>query len=183
MALFTQKYNVGWRDARGWISRNTFFVTGTVGVNTADDYNAAGDTLINAIIPMTNAALQSVGGPAGYGIITLTYGTAANYIAGWMKCRMQFSNGSGGILRLAIPAPKQSYLLADLVTVDNSGGNALVTAFVNAVKNADSSGTYVSDAAGLPYTHFEGGLVRIGKEPRRINIRIKSSTLVAGEEV
>jgi hypothetical protein len=182
MALFTQRYNVAWRDARGWVGRNTFFVTGTVGVNTADDYNAAADTLINAIIPMTNAALQSVAGPAGYGIITLTYGTAAQYIASWMKCVMTFSTGSEQMLRLKIPAPKTSYLLSDQVTVINDGTNALVTAFVDAVKNADTSGTYVSTAGGLPYTHFEGGLVRLGKEPRRINGRIKSSHLVAGEE-
>lgn len=181
MALFTQKYNVAWRDAKGFISRNTIFVTGTVGTNTADDYNAAADTLINAIIPMTNAALQSVGGPAGYGLITLTYGTAAQYIAGWMKCVMQISNGTGQISRIKIPAPKTSYLDTDEVTVINDGTNALVTAFVNAVKNADSSGTFVSDAAGLPYTHFEGGLVRFGKQPRRFNERIKSSHLVAGE--
>jgi hypothetical protein len=56
-----------------------------------------------------------------------------------------------------------------------------VVAFVNAVKNADASGTYVSNAAGLPYTHFEGGIVKFGKQQRRINERVKSAHLVAGE--
>ena len=182
MALFAQKYTIGWRDARGWTTRTTFYVTGDSVLNSAGDFNAAADTFLAAIEPMTNCALQAFNGPTGQGIITLTYGTAAQYIAEWMKCTMTFSNGSEQLWRLKIPAPKTSYLLSDQVTVINDGTNALVTALVNAVKNADSSGTYISNVNTLPYTHFEGGLVRIGKEPRRINGRIKSSHLVQGEE-
>lgn len=182
MATIQQKYRLGFRDAKGWIGFTSFFVSGVVGINTADDYNEAAGTLLAAIEGLTNAALQSVGtGPVGFGPITLTYGTNAEYPAAWMKAVMQFSNGNGEITRFKIPAPKIAIMDTDGVTVLNDGTSAPVVAYVNAMKNAASSGTFISNADGVPYAHFEGGLVRLGKQPRRFNERIKSSHLVAGE--
>lgn len=181
MALRTLKLPVSFRDAKGFVGREQFFITGDASGNTPTDFAAAADTLITALQGLTNAALQSAGSIGFFGQITLTYGTNAQYPAEWMKAVMQFSNGNGAISRFKIPAPKIALMDTDGVTVLNDGTQAAVVAFVNAVKNADASGTYVSDVAGVPYTHFEGGLVKFGKQPRRFNERIKSSHLVAGE--
>jgi len=181
MALRTIPFGMSFRDAKGFIGRVRFFVTGDAGVNTPDDFTAAADTLESAVQGLTNAALQSETGIAFNNLITLTYGTNAQYPAEWMKAVMQFSNGSTQIGRFKIPAPKIAIFDTDGVTVLNDGTQALVVAFVDAMKNADASGTYISNASGLPWTHFEGGLLRLGKQPRRFNERIKSSHLVAGE--
>ena len=181
MALRTVPCNFGFRDAKGFVGRTRFWITGDAGTNTPDDFVSAADTLETALQGLTNAALQSTSGISFNNIITLTYGTNAEYPAEWMKAVFQFSNGSGQITRFKVPAPKIAIFDTDGVTVLNDGTQALVVAFVSAVKDADASGTFVSNAAGLPYTHFEGGLLRFGHQPRRFNERIKSSHLVQGE--
>jgi len=182
MAALTEKFSTTWRDARGWTARNTFYVTGDTVLNVPNDWQAAAFTLIAALEALTNCALQSTSFNTGFGLITLTYGTNAEYPSAWMKALMQFSNGSTSIGRFLIPAPKIALFESDGTTIINDGTSAPVVAFVNAMKNADPSGTFVSDAAGLPWTHFEGGRFVGRKEPRRINMRVKSSHLVAGEE-
>ena len=181
MAIRTEKVAVTWRDAKGFTVRNTFFISGDASLNTPSDFTSCFDTLITALSGLTNCALQATDGLGFFGLITLTYGTNAEYPASFMKAVMQFSNGTNSITRWKIPAPKIALMESDGVTVINDGTQAAVVAFVNAVKNADASGTYVSDAAGLPYTHFEGGIVKFGKQQRRINERVKSAHLVAGE--
>jgi hypothetical protein len=176
----TLPYTISFRDAKGFIGKMKFFISGADD-NTPSDFSSAADTLTVAVEALTNAALQATGSIGFFGIITLTYGTNAEYPAEWMKAVMQFSNGSGQIARWKVPAPKIAIMESDGVTVINDGTSAPVVAFVNAVKNADASGTFVSSESGLPWTHFEGGLVRFGKQPRRFNERIKSSHLVAGE--
>jgi len=181
MATITFPFNLVYRDAKGFIGRMRFFVSGDSGLNTAVDFQSAQFTLLTAVDALTNCALQAETGFSSNPIITLTYGTNAEYPAQWMKAVMQFSNGSGQIGRFKVPAPKVAIMDTDGVTVLNDGTQALVVAFVNAMKVADASGTFISNASGLPWTHFEGGLVRFGKQPRRFNERIKSSHLVQGE--
>lgn len=180
MATLTIPVSYSFRDAKGFIGRERFFISGNGSTNGATDYDSAAGTLLAALENLTNAAIQA--GPlTTTGLVTLTYGTNAEYPAEWMKAVMQFSNGSGQIGRFKIPAPKIALFDTDGVTILNDGTQAAVVAFVNAMKNADASGTYVSNASGLAWTHFEGGLLRFGKQPRRFNERIKSSHLVAGE--
>ena len=181
MAIRTELVSVGFRDAKGFVGRTRFFVSGDASLNSPTDFSSAADTLVTAIQGLTNATLQSADGLAFFGIITLSDGTNAESPAQWMKAVMQFSNGDGQIGRFKIPAPKIAIMDTDGVTVLNDGTQALVVAYVNAMKNADPSGTYISNAGGLPWTHFEGGLVRFGRQPRRFNERIKSSHLVQGE--
>lgn len=181
MAIRTIPANFNWRDAKGFVYRTRFWISGDASTNEPTDYTACADTLATALEALTNCALQSDNGVPFFGIITLTYGTNAEYPAGFMKAVMQFSNGDGQIGRFKIPAPKIAIMDTDGVTVLNDGTSTPVVNFVNAMKDADASGTYVSNAGGLPWTHFEGGLVKFGKQPRRFNERVKSSHLVAGE--
>lgn len=181
MANRTLPLSFTWRDAKGWTAVTRFFVTGDAMVNVPADYTSAADTLQTALEALTNAVLQSAQSIAFNNLITLSYGTNAEYPAAWMKAVMQFSNGATNIGRFKIPAPKIAIMEADGVTVINDGTSTPVVNFVNAMKNADASGTFISNAAGLPWTHFEGGLVRFGRQPRRFNERIKSAHLVAGE--
>lgn len=181
MAILTQGVSFNFRDAKGFIGRTRFFISGDGMANSPTDYNSMAATLLAAVSNLTNASLQSVGGMVLEGELSLIYGANSNYPAEWMKAVMQFSNDKGQIGRFKIPAPKIALMDSDGVTVLNDGTQAQVVAFVNAMKNADASGTYVSNASGQHWTHFEGGLVRFGRQPKRVNERIKSSHLVAGE--
>lgn len=180
MALLTIPVSYSFRDAKGFVGRMRTFISGDGSTNSATDYDSKAAVLLGALQGLTNCATQA--GPlTTTGLVTLSYGTAAEYIAEWMKAVMQFSTDTGQIARFKVPAPKIALFDSDGVTILNDGTQAAVVAYVNAVKNADASGTYVSDAAGKPFTHFEGGLLRFGKQPRRFNERIKSSHLVQGE--
>lgn len=181
MAIQVQTSEFSFRDAKGWIGKVRFHISGTVGTNTLDDYNSCASTLQTALTALTNAALQSTNNLPAVGEIGLTYGTNAQYPAEWMKAVFTFSTANGDISRFKVPAPKIGIMETDGITVINDGSNALVVAFVDAVKNADASGTYVSTSSGEAYAHFEGGIVRLGKQPRRFNGRVKSAKLVAGE--
>jgi hypothetical protein len=183
MALRTIKFNVRYRDSKGWVGGTNFFVAGDAESNAPADFAAAADTLLTAVTALTNGALQSTSGIdfENQLAITLTYGTAAQYDAEWMKAVMTFTCDGGSIHRFKIPAPKVALFLADKVTIDNGGSNTPVVNFVNAMKNADTSGTYISTREGLPFTHFVGGILRLGKQPRRLNEFIKSASLVQGE--
>jgi len=181
MALIVEPVHLSYRDAKGWIGRLTFYVSGDTGSNTLDDFNSCAATLKTAVDGLTNAIIQSTGGLPSPAIYTLQYGTNAEYPAEWMKCVMTFSTAQNEIHRFKIPAPKIAIMESDGITVINDGTSSPVVAFVNAVKNADPSGTFVSTKSGEAYTHFEGGIVRLGRQPRRFNERVKSSHLVAGE--
>lgn len=180
MATLTIPVTFSFRDAKGWIGRMRTFISGNGSTNTASDYDSKAATLLGALQALTNCATQA--GPiTTTGLVTLSYGTNAEYPAEWMKAVMQFSTDSGQISRFKVPAPKIALFDTDGITILNDGTQAAIVAYVNAVKNADASGTYVSNQAGFAFTHFEGGILRIGKQPRRFNERIKSSHLVAGE--
>jgi len=173
--------DLGFRDAKGWVGRMRFHIGGDAGTNTLDDYGSCAATLITAVEALTNATIQSAIGPALANQFTLAFGSNSQYPAEWMKAVYTFSTDTAQISRFKVPAPKLAQFTTDGITVDNGGSNAIVDAFVSAVKTADASGTFVSTQAGVPYTHFEGGILRLGKQPRRFNGRIKSAQLVAGE--
>lgn len=181
MAARTLPYNLSLRDAKGWMGVMRFHITGDTITNTLVDYESAADTLQVAIEGLSNAAFQRESGIAGTGSVTLAYGTNAQYTAEWMKAVMTFTTDTPSISRFKVPAPKIAIFDTDGITVKNDGSVAVVVAFINAVKNADASGTFVSTADGKAFTHFVGGILRLGKQPRRFNEFIKSSGLVAGE--
>lgn len=172
--------SLSYRDAKGWIGTIKYHIANDSSIGTyLADARTVALAVQNAITAMTNAAFQYGSWPQT-NVKTLVFGTNADYAMEWVKAVMTFSTDAGSFLRQKIPAPILGILETDRVTVVNDGTNALVTAYVNAMKTAVNS-SFVSDRAGLPYTHFEGGIVRLGKQPRRFNGRIKSARLVAGE--
>lgn len=181
MALNTSRYTSSWRDAKGWIGRVTVFIsedTGAAGF--PNDMSAVAVAVKNAIGGLTNAAFQSDSGIATANLTALTYGDNLEYPAEWQKAVFTFSTDINTIHRYKIPAPEIDIFDTDGITVLNDGTQAQVVAFVNAMKNV-IGGAFVSSKSGLPLTHFEGGIARLGKQPRRFNGRVKSSHLVQGE--
>jgi hypothetical protein len=181
MALVVGRYTSTWRDAKGWTTRVTHYVSEDNGnAGFPGDMEAVAVALRAAIVNLTNAAFQGDTGFVTTLPVTLTYGTNAEYPAEWMKAQFTFSTDLGSFHRFKIPAPKIAIMETDGITVINDGTNAAVVAYVNAVKNA-SGGAFCSTKTGLPFTHFIGGIVRLGKQPRRFNELIKSAKLVQGE--
>jgi hypothetical protein len=181
MAAHVLRYISSWRDAKGFVARVAVHVHGEDADATfLADVSTVANNLRTAIAGLSNAAFAGDTGLSTANTPTLTYGTNAEYPTEWQKAVMQFSNDSAQIGRFKIPAPKIAIMDTDGVTVLNDGSVAVVVAYVNAMKNATNN-AFICNAAGLPWTHFEGGLVRFGRQPKRINERIKSSHLVQGE--
>ena len=182
MALIIMPVAYSWRDAKGWIGVTRFHIScPDDDVTFQADVSGLAVALKNAVGGLTNAAFQSSNQVAFVGNNpTLTYGDNLEYPAEWMKAVFTFSTDDGNISRFKIPAPEIDLFDTDGVTILNDGSQAQVVAFVNAVKNPVGE-AYVSTRSGVAYTHFEGGLLRLGKQPRRFNERIKSSHLIAGE--
>ena len=180
MALQVQPFTANWRDAKGWVGHTKIHIASDDTSDTRlDDIVTQMTNYINAVGGLTNAAFA---GATGYPVTppTLTYGDNAEYPAEWMKAWMQWSTDVGTITRFKIPAPEIDLFDTDGVTILNDGTQAQVVAYVAAIK-AVVNGVYFSTASGLAYTHFEGGLLKLGSQPRRFNERIKSSHLVQGE--
>jgi len=180
MALQVQSFTASWRDAKGWIGKTRIHIASDDTSDTRlDDIATQMTNYINAVGGLTNAAFA---GASGYPVTppTLTYGDNAAYPAEWMKAWMQWSTDVGTITRFKIPAPELDLFDADGVTILNDGTQAQVVAYVAAIKLV-VNGVYFSTASGLAFTHFEGGLLKFGEQPRRFNERVKSSHLVAGE--
>ena len=181
MALQTILFRTSWRDAKGWIGKVTHHIScDDADVNFFSDVHTAAAALQAAIGGLTNCAFAGDSGLFLETPPTLTYGDNLQYPAEWMKAVFTFSTDDGEISRFKIPAPEIDLMETDGITIKNDGTQLQVVAYVNAVKNA-SGGAFVSTRSGHPYTHFEGGIVRLGKQPRRFNGRVKSATLVAGE--
>lgn len=182
MALQIVPISFSWRDAKGWVGRTRFHITGD---DSAPTFVADMATVITnlqaAVGGLTNAAFQGSNGFYLFTSPSLVYGDNLQYPAEWMKAVFQFSTSINTVIsRFKIPAPEIDLFEADGVTIKNDGTQAQVVAFVNAVKDTSTS-AHVSTASGDAYTHFEGGLLRLGRQPRRFNERVKSATLVAGE--
>lgn len=167
------------RDAKGWIGRVNYNVAGDSSVSTNEaDMTTVITTFVTALLGLSNCVNQQKTFP--YTHPTLAYGANSEYPAEWMKAVMTFTTDAGNITRFKVPAPKIAIFDTDGITVKNDGSVAAVVAFVNAVKNPVNS-AFVSTVNGLPYTHFVGGILRLGKQPRRFNEFVKSAGLVAGE--
>lgn len=182
MATQVAPVTFSFRDAKGWIGHLKHHIAWDDASPTfAADVISVYDALSLAIEGLTNCAFQGTsfwqqGTPP-----TLTYGTNAQYPAEWMKAVMTFSTAINQVIsRFKIPAPKIAIMEADGITVINDGTSTPVVNYVNAVKVGVNS-AHVATASGDPYTHFEGGIVKLGKQPRRFNGRVKSADLVAGE--
>lgn len=176
-------FRIGLRDAKGWVGRLNFWISDADGSAALTSFEAVADSLTTTALALSNAVLQSSSGIAGksQNELTLAYGTNAQYPAEWMKAVMTFTTDDTTITRWRIPAPKIAIMDTDGITVKNDGTVAAVVAFVAAVKTADAGGAFCSTKFGVPYTHFVGGIVRLGKQPKRFNDFIKSAGLVAGE--
>lgn len=181
MALQVLPIALNFRDAKGWIGRTRFHVTvDDTGATPSADVASVVVSIKAAIGGLTNAAFQ---GSASFDILsppTLTYGDNLEYPAEWQKAWMMFTTDLGTRHIFKIPAPEIDIFDTDGVTVLNDGTQAQVVAYVNAMKTAVGS-AYPSTATGLAFTHFVGGLLKLGKQPKRFNEFIKSSHLVAGE--
>lgn len=181
MTLITMPLSLSYRDAKGWIGRMKFWITEDDGAaGFPGDVITQADTLRAAVLGLTNGAEQNPDGLLFSPRQTLAYGTNAEYPAEWMKAVFTFTTDQGTISRFKVPAPKIAIFDTDGITVLNDGTQAAVVAFVNAVKNP-SGGAFTSTLDGQAYTHFVGGILRLGKQPRRFNEFIKSAHLVAGE--
>lgn len=181
MALQVLPIALNWRDAKGWIGKTRFHVTAQdTDATVSADVAALVVGVKNAIGGLTNCAFQ---GSAAFDIVsppTLTYGDNLEYPAEWHKAVMMFTTDLGTKHLYKIPAPEIDIFDTDGVTVLNDGTQAQVVAYVAAMKAAINN-SYVSTATGLALTHFVGGLMRVGKQPKRFNEFIKSSHLVQGE--
>jgi len=181
MALQVVKYDTSWRDVKGWIGKvRNHIVVDDTGLTPLDDVAAVCLALKNAIGGLTNAAFAGGSGFRLNTVPTLTYGDNATYNAEWMKAQMQFSCDNGNISRFKIPAPELDLFESDGVTIKNDGTQAQVVAYVSAMKTAIGS-AQPCNSNGFPFTHFEGGILIFGRQPKRFNERVKSATLVAGE--
>lgn len=182
MAIVTQKFKMSTRDAKGWIKRYSYYVSGDgADTNFFTDMDTVFGALETAILGLTNAAEQTrpqfIGASAN---LTLAYGTNSEYPQNWVEARMMFTTDSGARSVFGVGAPKLAIFDTDGITVLNDGTQAAVVAYVAAVKTG--SGTaFVSTIDGKPFTHFVGGILKYGRQPRRFNEMIKSSHLVAGE--
>lgn len=181
MALQVLPISLSYRDAKGFFGKTRFHIAAQ---DTDATVEADVQTLItgvkNAVTAMTNAAYQ---GSTAFNLVgppTLAYGANAEYPAEFMKAVFTFTTDLGTIHRFKIPAPKLAIFDTDGVTVLNDGTQALVVAYVAAMKGI-SNGSYVSSATALALTHFVGGQYKGGIQTKRHNQFIKSSHLVAGE--
>lgn len=181
MALQVLRYQTSWRDAKGWIGKVTHHIVSddTSATQEADVLTVALN-LKAAIGGLTNAAFAGDSGFVYLTRPTLAYGDNLEYPAEWMKAVFTFTADNGSISRFKIPAPEIDLFDTDGVTILNDGTQAQVVAYVAAVKTAVNL-AQPCNSNGFPLTHFVGGLLRLGKQPRRFNEFIKSSHLVAGE--
>lgn len=182
VALVTSTFSAATRDAKGWTRNYKYFVTADVAdANYEADLSNAAATLEAAILGLTNAALSRRAALAtGQSIQPLAYGTNAEYPANWMAARFMFVTSKGSRAVFSIGAPKVAIFDTDGITVLNDGTQALVVAYVAAVKTAIGT-AFVSTVDGQAFTSFVGGILKIGRQPRRFNEFIKSSHLVQGE--
>lgn len=182
MALATSQYTASTRDAKGWIKNYRYWITAdSADANYEADLAQAAAILRAAILGLTNAAeARRASLATGQSVVDLAYGTAAAYIGNWMQARMMFTTASGARSVYSIGAPKVAIFDTDLITVLNDGTQALVVAYVDAVKNATGT-AFVSTEDGKAFTHFVGGILKVGRQPKRFNEFVKSSHLVQGE--
>lgn len=170
------------RDAKGWTWKPRYYITGDNGDDTYEtDIITVAQALEAALIGLSNCAVQVRSALSGADqTVALAYGTNAEYRAAWMQARFMFETANAERSVFGVGAPKLAIFETDGVTVKNDGTQAAVVAYVNAVKNASNT-VFVSAAGGDPYVTFVGGILKIGRQPRRFSETIKSAVLVQGE--
>lgn len=170
-----------WRDAKGNVSRTTWFLDfGAAGAGA--DVDAAVSGMAAVMAALTNAALQRVAGghATEYGVAQ--YGANAGggaYESVIEKAVLTFQDGSGQLHRYAIPAPKVAIFLADKITVDPA--NASVVAFKNYVLAPTAAGAFWCSRNDVPLVNFMGGYFASKKLRRRMNILTLTPPLTPGE--
>lgn len=182
MALIQLAFVLSTRDSKGFTHRYKYWLTGD---NADGGFNAdiatKAQALEAAILGLTNAvgtARASLTG--GDMTAALAYGGTGVFQQNWIAARMMFTDANGVAHVFSVGAPKSAIFDTDGTTVLNDGTQALVVAYVNAVKNAVGT-VFVSTPDGAAYTSFVGGKLKLGKQPRRFNEKIKSSHLIQGE--
>lgn len=158
------------RDAKGNTSTMKFFLDFTA--TTVESASTSAGTILSALTPLTNAAVQSLHGPATeYGVAQ--YGAhVANgaYESIIEKAVMVFQDASGQLHRFQVPAPKVSIFKADKVTVDPA--NASVMAFIAAITGLLTAGVFVCTRQDIGFSNYMGGVYRSAKLRRRLNILV-----------
>lgn len=182
MAVSTVRYNISFRDAKGWINRQHYWITGDdTDVTFGADLLGIAQTIKTAVTALTNGAFAGDSGLSGKdSAIAPSYGSNSEYPAAWQGAVMTWTDSVGSIHRWKIGAPKIAIFDTDGVTVLNDGTQALVVAYVAALKTT-SNGVFPSSRNGQPFTNFVGGVLRMGTQPKRFNEFVKSSHLVQGE--
>jgi len=182
MAIVVVPYSASYRDAKGWPKNYRYWISGDNASGTySADVEALADALTAALTGLTNAALQRDSPlTQAQSVKDLAYGTAAAYIGNWMQARMMFTTAKGTRSVYGIGAPKVALFDTDLITILNDGTQAAVVAYVAAVKGSSTTALGSTEDAQA-YTHFVGGILKVGRQPKRFNELVKSSHLVQGE--
>lgn len=151
-----------WRDVKGNTAAVRYYVASS---GTPASQQTAANAVAAAIIPVTNAALQSASGLLTSVAGPVVYGTAAQFATVEDKAVLTFSAADGTLHRYKIPAPKIDIFEVDQETVDNSQTDlaALVTAILANVHTAD----------GAALTLFIAGVRTRVKNRRKLNIFLK----------
>lgn len=162
------------RDAKGFTGTTRVYLN----VIGATDGGVAGATALRtAIVPLTNAALQSAHGPLGE-VGTFQYGSTSVYQPIYVHASMLFQDAYGGLHRYRIPAPKQGIFLADGMTVNPA--NADVLAWVNEMLTGTGA-CYACSRSGTALLNFFGGVLVNGKPRRRYGLLQLTPTLTPEE--
>lgn len=181
MAIRILRYVTSWRDAKGFVARNVNYIhTDDTQATFETDTQGTAAALQAALAGLTNCAFQGDSGLSFITTPTLAFGDNLQYAQEWIKAVMTFTTDDATVHRFRIPAPEIDLFDTDGTTILNDGTQAQVVAYVNIMK-LNTNNTFISTKDGAPFTHFVGGILRLGKQPRRFNEFIKSSHLVAGE--
>jgi len=163
MAVFLQ--TATFRDDKGETATVRFYVT----ADTQADATPLAQDIVDAIVPLTNASLDSAQGAYTRSPDAHAYGTDAEYERIEDKARMTFQTAVGSIHRYSIPAPKIGIFAADGETVN--GANTDVATFTAAMIAAGCS------RDGVAIDSFVGGLLGRGPFRRKFTIFTKNPAL------
>lgn len=123
----------------------------------------------NALIGLSNAAIQSATGPDTEQSIARVYGANADFETVEDKAVFVYETAAGSIHKYQVPAPKAAIFLSDGETIDFT--NALVIAYNTAVLAA------ACDRNGVLVTISVGGYRDKRKLKTRFNVITRNPTL------
>jgi len=155
----TYRTTISFRDARGQIGKSGFYSSAATLILARASAAAA----VPALQALSNAAPNTVSGPAATPPAAIAYGAAAVYQNAEDHAALTFEDVIGSLHRVRIPAPLAAIFLADGETVNSA--NPLVIAAVAAMTDGVTSGKNTS-----PFTTFRGGQLIRGRFIRRFNV-------------